>query len=582
MDTVSEIKARLSIEELVGQYCQLQKKGRSLVALCPFHNDSHPSFLISPEKGIAYCFACQKGGDIFSVYQLLEHVDFPQAVNELAEKVGVIVERRAETIVKKDEKERLRQCLEEALIFYRKSLRGEEKAIAYVEKRGIPSAMTEDFELGFAPDGVRILYEHLLKRDYERAEILSAGLAMQRELDGSVIDRFRNRLMFPIRDSQGKLLGFGGRTLGDDPAKYINSAESPLYQKAQVLYGLSRAREAMRVSNAVTIVEGYIDVIACHSVGIKNAVATCGTALTEQQVRLLKRYVKTAVLCLDNDAAGQAAANRAFGMLAPEGFEVRSIVLPSKDPGDLMKEDPVGLATILEKRGSPYIESVIACTSEADRVSIQGRKKLLDLVLPLLASIPSATERSMQAEKISEVLKSPELTQTVILRDIDQLRSMGPHVKPKQESPKEQPVSLFSGLEIVLGLFLHYPRHIHILRELVEPIEPFSRALYAGLMRAAETRDFSLNAIDLAAADKERAAILMLFCDDHDMAQWSDAVAQRELLRNVQNANREILRKKQQDIARQLALAHASGNMESEANLTSQYRELLERSKVVK
>ncbi|MBT4367705.1 DNA primase, partial [Candidatus Peregrinibacteria bacterium] len=220
MDPVEEIKSRLPIEELIGQYCQLQKKGRNFVCLCPFHNDTHPSFTVSPDKGIGYCFACNSGGDIFSFYQQVENVDFRQALKDLAEKAGVeLPEVSKESVVKKDEKDRLRECLEATKDFYADSLKNNEVAKKYLEERGIPQEQIELFGIGVSPDSFSETYNHLLKKGFSKSEILKAGISVQKDLsEERMYDRFRNRLMFPIFDAQGKIVGFGGRTLGDDDA----------------------------------------------------------------------------------------------------------------------------------------------------------------------------------------------------------------------------------------------------------------------------------------------------------------------------------------------------------------------------
>ncbi|MFH0851200.1 MAG: DNA primase, partial [Candidatus Peregrinibacteria bacterium] len=341
MDEVSEIKSRLPIEQLVAQYVQIKKKGRGFVALCPFHNDSHPSLQISPDKGIAYCFACQKGGDIFKFYQEIEKVDFREALKDLAEKTGVkIEERSAKVALPKDEKERLRACLEAAAAFYRAQLKSSPVAQAYIVRRHVPAEQIEQFGLGFAPDSFSATYEHLLKAGFSRSEIVAAGLGVQKDLsEGRIYDRFRNRLMFPITDHQGNLVAFGGRAVGEEDAKYVNSSEGPLYSKSHVLYGLHYAKDAIRDHKSVLMVEGYFDLLACHKVGCTNVVAVSGTALTEQHVKLLKRYAETAVLCLDQDRAGRDAAERAFTMLAREGFHVSAVTFAEKDPDEAANAD---------------------------------------------------------------------------------------------------------------------------------------------------------------------------------------------------------------------------------------------------
>lgn len=346
MDSVAEIKMRLPIEQLVAQYCQLTKKGRNFVCLCPFHNDSHPSLLVSPDKGIAYCFACRSGGDIFSFYQKIEGCDFPQAIRELAEKTWVkIQERPFMGAVKKDEKDRARECVHAALRLYRDHLKQSPAAQEYLRNRGVTQEQIEQFAIGVAPNSFSATYEELLKQGFSRKEILAAGLGIQKEIrEERIYDRFRNRLMFPISDAQGNLVGFGGRTLGDDgssglttgSAKYINSSDGILFHKSGILYGMHHAKDAVREKGRALLVEGYFDVLACHRVGVTHTVATCGTALTAEHVKLLKRYTETVTLCLDSDQAGQDAMERAFLLLSKEGVHVETVILPGKEENGVL------------------------------------------------------------------------------------------------------------------------------------------------------------------------------------------------------------------------------------------------------
>ena len=352
MDAVSEIKARLPIDELVGSYCQLQKKGKQFLALCPFHNDTKPSLTVSPDKGIAYCFACSSGGDIFSFYQQIEGVDFVQALKDLAEKTGVdLPKRSAEPCIKKDEKESIRNCLEKALEFYRSQLNENENAKKYMEARKMGKDMIDKFEIGYAPDSFDATYSYLLKAGHSRSEIVKAGLGIQKELqEERIYDRFRNRIVFPIRDHNGHLIGFGGRTIGNDDAKYINSPDGPLYNKSIALFGINLAKESIRKSKNVVLVEGYFDVTAFHRIGIENVVAVSGIALTEQHVNILKRYTDKVTLCLDNDASGIQAAERAYMLCKARELNVKTLILPAgKDPDECVTLVPDDLKKALEE-----------------------------------------------------------------------------------------------------------------------------------------------------------------------------------------------------------------------------------------
>lgn len=576
MDPVLEIKSRLPIDELVRQYAQIQKKGRNFVSLCPFHNDTHPSFLISPDKGIAYCFACQKGGDIFSFYQLIEGVDFPQAIRELAEKTGVTLDNEQFKPQHKDERERLRECLEAALSLFRANLNASDAVKEYLRGRGVTPQELEIFRLGFAHDSFTGTYEQLLKAGFSKKEITSAGLSVQKDLaDERIYDRFRNRLMFPIHDLQGRIVGFGGRTLGGDDAKYMNSPESALYHKSSVLFGMDLAKEAMRESKQAYIVEGYFDVLACHRAGYRNAVAACGTALTEEHAKMLHRYVETVVLCLDQDRAGRAAAERAFSVCSKEGLQVHGVVLPGKDPADVAQESLEKLAGILASGGKPYFDIVLEEIRASDLSSSKVRHESLERVLNLLQSVPTVVERS---HYVREAAKAFGTTETALQEDLKRVES--------KEVPRFQraatvktPKEMFGTTEIALGMFLHYLRSRDALDKLIPPEEPFASALYKALMATRDLQDVSIDELPLEEADRERTKILYLYCEQHGFNQWNERLAPKELERNVQNANKELIRRKQTEVTKRLMEAKKSGDRTLESALLAEYQEILRLSR---
>ncbi len=574
MDTVSAIKSRLPIEELVGSYCALQRKGRNFVCLCPFHNDSHPSFLVSPDKGIAYCFACQTGGDIFSFYQAIEGVDFPQALRELAERTGVVVEQRAAPGPKKDEKQRARECLDAALSFYTAELPKHPAVGEYLAKRVVPQEQVEEFEIGVAPDSFSATYEHLLKVGFSRKEILAAGLGVQKELtEEKIYDRFRHRLMFPIRDAQGALCGFGGRTLGKDDAKYVNSSDGILFHKSGLLYGLHKAKEFIRECKTVLLVEGYFDVLACHRAGATHAVATCGTALTEDHVKLLRRYAETAVLCMDQDRAGQDAMERAFPLLAAQGIDVQVVVLPGKDPSEILAQDASLLEHLLKTGASPYLDVMIDGMRALNLDSPPVRREALRKALRLVNAIPSAVERMASVEKLEAAFRIPK---SEIALEMQQLLTDVPRPRPLAPAAQKDRSRDFSAVEIVLGMFLLYPRLRTLLPELIEPQDGFCAALYAAVRDApADAIRLTPETLMIPDEHRERAAILHLFSEESGFGDWSESLAQRELRRSVKAANKELLKSKLQDLTKRMLDARKAGSKADEVLLQEDYRKVL-------
>ncbi|MBM3231181.1 DNA primase [Candidatus Peregrinibacteria bacterium] len=578
MDPVVEIKARLPIEDLVGQYCQLKKKGRGFVCVCPFHNDTHPSMQVSPDKGIAYCFACSSGGDVFSFYQKIEGVDFRQAVKDLAERTGVKIEGMAlPRPEQKEHKERLRDCLESALRFYRASLSSHPESVSYLQKRGIPEEQIEAFELGFAPNSFSDTYQHLLKEGFSRGEIVDASLGIQKELsEGKIYDRFRNRIMFPIRDAHGDLVGFGGRTIGDDDAKYINSGETELYSKSAVLFGLHLAKEAVRETKRIILVEGYFDVLACHRVGVKNAVAVSGTALTESHVKMLKRIAESVVLCLDQDRAGKDAAERAFYLCAPEGLSIRAVEIAGKDPDEAAAANPATLASALQSGGVPYLDLIVSRLSASDRSTADGKREVAAVLFPLIKALPSAVEREHYIGKAAALLST---TPVAVEEDMQRI-----HAAPKlqQELPQEgrDLQSGFAPAEVALGMLCLFPTLRILISELIEPEGLFLRELYHAIRKLDGTEEVSVESLRMPPECVERAAVLLLFCEHHGFAEWSETLAAREIRKNCAHANREFLRKKQREIAEKLGRARSEGKTAEEEKLSTEYQEVLKLAKM--
>ena len=564
MEPTFDIKARLPIEALVGEYVQLKKKGRNFVGLCPFHNDTKPSFLVSPDKGICYCFPCQKGGDIFSFYQEIEGVDFPQALKDLAEKTGVeLPKMSAPQGPKKDEKDSMRECLEKALKFYRIKLREDEQAKSYAKERHIDKELVDAFEIGFAPDSFDATYNHLLKSGCSRSEVVGAGLGIQKELEKErIYDRFRNRLMFPIRDHQGKLIGFGGRTLGDDDAKYINSPDGPLYNKSVALFGIHLAKEAMRESKSVILVEGYFDVLAFHRIGIKNVVAVSGTALTEQHVILLKRHADTILLCLDADQAGQQAAERCFMLCATKELDVRTLTLPTgKDPDECATLVPDELRRATEAGGTPYLRELFVQLKESN----EDTRTILKRIVPLLNCITSTVEKEDAVQEAAKLLG----TTVTALKD-----DMKKEEKPvRQQEPQTREVaSPYSATELLLGWLLTYPMHRAHIEKMLEPEGDAEKKLYNVLREAAKGEDLETKLKE--AEIEEYASVLTLFCEER-YGTWSESLAEEEIQKQTPKVNSLLLDTKRKQLIEEIRSAKEQGKKGEEEKLLTQYQQVL-------
>lgn len=582
MDVKDEIRARLPIDQLVAQYCQIKRKGRNFVSLCPFHNDSHPSFLISPDKGIAYCFACQSGGDIFSFFQKIESVDFPTAVKMLAEKAGVDIPKEnfksQKPTVSKDEKDRLRECIAAASKFYEAKLHAVPMALSYVQNRGVPAELMTKFGIGYAPDSFSETYDHLLKLGFSRSEIVAAGLGVQKEIEGNKIyDRFRHRIMFPIRDAQGVIIGFGGRAMGDSDAKYVNSPESPLYNKSAVLFGLFQARDAIRKTRKVVLVEGYFDCIAAHKAGIEHVVAVSGTALTEEHVKILRRHADEVILCLDQDNAGQLAAVRAFDLLSRAHLRINSVTLPAKDPDELVQKDAATFAHLIAENATPYIDSVISrLKTRPDISEPSGKRVVAETLYPLLDAVPTSVEVRAYMQKSAQ---SFGVVESEFDRDYRAWKS-GSTPSMKKAEPQKMTEAPYTRYELCLGFALLYPVVRPLVPELIaaddDPYAPAREALPSGGERpAAEV----LSPIEMDPLLKEKLNVLALYCEEN-FPVWSENLAPREFRKLVLSSNREKMLEKQFLIVKELKAAREKGRPDEEARLLTQYQQLLKLTKM--
>lgn len=416
-DTVAQIKDRLSIQDIIAPYVKLTRAGRSMRGLCPFHKEKTPSFHVSPERGTWHCFGCGLGGDGFSFIEKIEGVDFKGALKILAEKAGVQIEEYApaerEAVNKKD---RLRSLMSRASEWYAAKFPGS-PAEAYAKERGLTDETIKTWRLGYAADGWRNLLEALTPEGFTTEELLAAGLIKEADgKPGTYYDRFRNRLMFPIRDSAGRVVAFTGRILPSvktegevEPAKYLNSPETDLYHKSDILFAMDMAKDAIRIRGFTCLMEGQMDVIHAHQAGFKNAVALSGTALTTTHLSLMKRFSENLMLVLDADAAGLKATARSAELALSSGLRVKAVKLPEgKDPADLISEDAQEFTKRLAS-AKPVVEFFLAELGEKEKDPHRLVRTAEQIVLPLIAAVQSPMERDHFIQSAARTLGlSPE------------------------------------------------------------------------------------------------------------------------------------------------------------------------------
>ena len=506
MSTTDEIKSRIDIVDLVSEAgVKLRHAGKNYTGFCPFHdNKKTPAFVIWPESGTWRCFGqCNEGGDIFKFVMKREGIDFKEALQKLAARAGVEVpEYTKQTPEQKEAYDNLRKLLEDTVVFYRSHLFSNQDILSYLrEKRGLTDAAIETFGLGYAPDAWDSALTHFTQRGYSEEDLIDAGLLTVREdetrdtqLASRSYDRFHNRIMIPIRDEQGRMSGFGARIVDpNDVPKFLNSPETPIFSKGRLLYGLDRARKPIRTADQAVIVEGYLDVIALHQAGYENVVSPMGTALTEDQLRLLKRFTRRIVLALDPDTAGQKAVLRgleaarsamdkegelgfdARGLLRNEArlqADLRVVTMPDNlDPDEIVARDSKEWARLVEN-AKPIVTHVMETLAAGrDLKDPKTKNQIASQVLPLIEDLPNAMERDTYRQQLARMLKVNESA-------LIGTQTQGPRVKRlrqvAQKSVRESApvaVSVSSSQKVegyLIGVLFRKPELLYRLDQLLQ------------------------------------------------------------------------------------------------------------------
>lgn len=424
-NNVEEIKARLNIVDVVGEYVRLTKGGANWKGLCPFHSEKSPSFMVNEEKQIFHCFGCSKGGDVFTFVQEIESMDFRETLKMLAEKAGVQLEEYKGAPQEKDHKKRVLEALELATKFFETQLwkgMGKDKILSYLSQRGISDDSIRNFRLGYAPAGWDNILKFLQSRGFLIDEISKTGLLVQKENGGGFYDRFRDRIMFPIEDAMGVVIGFTARVApGQDEsqAKYINSPETLVYHKSKALYGLSRAKQNIKQKNFTLLVEGQMDVIACHQTGLQNTVAVSGTALTADHVTILKRYSDNISMLFDMDSAGKQAARKSADLCFGQDVKVKMVTLAQgKDAAELAAKDPQLLLSAVASSVEAVQSFFTEALKEFDQKTAEGKRNIANTVLGHVANMASQIERIHWIKKLAHQLDVEEKIISDVLKSL--------------------------------------------------------------------------------------------------------------------------------------------------------------------
>ncbi len=393
---LEEIKERCDLVEVISAHVALKKSGASsFLGLCPFHNEKTPSFNVNAERGVWKCFGCGEGGDVIAFVQKIDGLTFPQAVEQLARKAGITIERTESAARQYSERERFLRANNLACTYFRRELTDSKKAMEYLQSRGLSANAVNVYKLGYAPDSWDGLLNYLRENRVDVSDAVKAGLIVPRENSSGFYDRFRDRLIFPISDAMDRIIAFGGRAFGDDLPKYLNSPETALFSKNRTLYGLNIARKGISREDRVIVVEGYMDVIAAQCADFDNTVATLGTALTEEHVSVLSRFTKNVVLGFDSDSAGMNAVLRSAPIFEKSGFRVRVIAMPKgEDPDSMLRGGDVSKFSSLLQNALPVADYRIKCAlSEYDLQTDEGKSEALAEAVDILAEVNSDVER---------------------------------------------------------------------------------------------------------------------------------------------------------------------------------------------
>src|SRR3989338_3100078 len=579
MNDTQQIKDKIDVVDFLSEYMVLKPAGINYKGLCPFHREKSPSFMVNRERQRWHCFGCSKSGDIFTFLQELEGMEFIEVLKHLADRAGVKLENTRGSEIQGNQKNRLKEICETAAHFYHEFLLrmpAAEPAREYLKKRGLTEETIKKWRIGFIPDQWELLTQYLLKKGYGIEDIIAAGLTIKKEgaTNGKgFYDRFRGRIMFPIFDMYGAVVGFTGRVLVETEksgGKYVNTPETPIYNKSSIVFALNFAKNIIKQKDLIVMVEGQMDVIACHQAGMENVVATSGTAMTEKQVQLLKRYSENMALAFDADAAGQNAAKRGIDLALTEGMNVRVIRIPEgegKDPDECLKKNPAVWFKAVEDARDIMVWYIERAFSLYDPKTPQGKQKIASEVLSEIARIPGAVTQDHWLNDLASKLQ----LETSVLRE--ELHRMAQKAKPmpqyaastiKTAEPKaeqsEAPKTRIDGLlERALGLLFSHPDKIQLFFQKFS--EDSIRAnrnfpLYEELKKVYTTgsTDFSV----LNSDHGERISFLLMQLElDGNPSETFDIVKEFEIL--SQEIKNEWIKNRRKELSYEIDLAEKEG-----------------------
>lgn len=577
MNPSDEIKQKLDIVDFIREYIPVKAVGANFQALCPFHGEKTPSLVISPEKQIWHCFGCGKGGDAFSFLMEMEGLSFPEAVRELAPKVGVVLRNdNPETYSKRN---RLLDIMALSVKYYHHILgtKTGEKYLAYLKKRGITQEVIDEWQIGYSLDSWDSLHNFLIARPLEgkkylSQEIFEAGLLTRKEGSNHFYDRFRDRIMFPVNDVNGNPIAYSARlnpeVVNDKVGKYINSPQGPIYDKSRVLFGLDKAKSHIKNKDLVIVVEGQMDVIACHQFDYKNTVASSGTALTTEQVALLKRYTNNIALCFDADAAGQLAADRGIKEAMAAEMNISVIIIPSgKDPDEALRQDPSSFELAVTE-AKPMMEYYFdKVTAGLDLSTVDNKKEVAKKMLAMIAKLANKIEAAYWLKTTAQALETDENALRESLPKETIKETFSP-IKTPQVALKAREEQLS---ELLLAIIIRFPDFIAYViskMELLWVENEENRSFYKNLIiyyNKTKALDYSGFREYLVQEADGSADILdrLILLGEKDFYSYEAKNVQEEIIKIIVELKKYYLQKQIAMAQKAMANAEKSGNVDA-------------------
>ena len=581
MNELEEIKNKIDIVEYIGKYVPLKQSGRNFKGCCPFHNEKTASFMVSPEKQIFHCFGCGKGGDIFTFTEEIEGVDFPSAIRELAEKAGVKLPEYSN--VRKEPTDKLFEINEQTCDIYEKELWKVEnkKVLKYLTDRGMEEETIRVFRLGVAPVNGDIIVKELTALGYSNDDLIKTRVAKER--NGRVLDQFYNRITFPIMNASGRVVGFTARVLDDSLPKYVNTPETPIYHKSQVLFGFDKAKEQIRKQDHVIVVEGQMDAIFSYQAGVKNVVATSGTALTETQLDLIKRFTKNIKMSFDVDMAGQNATKRAIEMAWERDFNIKVITVPEgKDPADLVKSDPKKWVEACRK-AKYVVDYIFDSTFEKYNITnILDKKQATRELLVTIKKLPDPVERDHYLNLLATRVG---VSGAALEAALAKVKSVAPkEVKVTGQPAAGTKTQAQTREEYTLSMLLIMPRYSEFFFNKLTT-DDFQEEGVRNMVASAQKYCEENDAFDvkvwlktLEQSDANVAKQLQLFAED-TYAEADDEILGEEVFNAVTRLKHEVIEREKKSLGNRMAVADRSNDKKMLGELLVDLQKLIEQER---